>query len=62
MAQSLGEYGALGDGGNSSRIANGLSNLLSTVEESLRNPTPRTFLMIGAFLFVLWFLFLRRRR
>ena len=61
MAQGLGEYGSLVDR-NSSGLATSLSNFLAYAEDAIRNPTPKTWLSLGVFLFVLWFLFLRRRR
>ena len=60
--QGLGEYGGLVGGGGGSQVSSGLSDIASTIEESLRDPTPKTWLAIGGFLFVLWFLFIRRRR
>lgn len=62
MAQGLGEYGALvggvsGTAGASSR----LDELVAALENAIRNPTPKTWLALGAFLFVLWFFLLRRR-
>ena len=61
FAQSLGEYGGLTNGGGSQMSAS-LGDIASTIEESLRNPTPKTWLAIAAFFFVLWFIFIRRRR
>ncbi len=60
MAQNLGEYGGLA-GGRSGDLSNGLSNLATDIESALRDPTPKTWLMIAGFCFVLWFLFLRRK-
>ena len=64
MAQGLGEYGMLaggkGDGGGSSSPS--LENMVAAVEDAIRNPTPRTWIALGAFLFILWFFLLRRRR
>ena len=58
MAQSLGEYGiASGSGG----VSNGLSDLLSAIENALRNPTPKTWVGVAVFFFALWFIFIRRR-
>jgi hypothetical protein len=61
MAQNLSEYRGVVDGGGS-QISNGLRDLASTIEEALRNPTPKTWIGIAVFFFVLWFLFIRRRR
>jgi hypothetical protein len=63
MAQGLGEYGMLVGGkaaeGSSS---SSLENIVGAIEEAIRNPTPRTWAALGAFLFILWFFLLRRRR
>ena len=59
--QSVGEYRGLLDGG-STQISRGMNDILQTVEEALRNPTPTTWIGIGGFFFVLWFLFIRRKR
>jgi hypothetical protein len=59
-AQGLGEYGGLASRG-AENVSTGLSDLASTVEEALRNPTPRTWIAIALFFFALWFLFIRRR-
>ena len=61
MAQSLGEYGGLVNGNGGTQISSGIKDIAQTVEEALRNPTPKTWLAIGAFFFVLWFLFIRRK-
>jgi hypothetical protein len=58
MAQSLGEYGIASGG---SGVSSGLSDLMSTIENALRNPTPKTWIGVAIFFFVLWFLFIRRR-
>ena len=60
MAQGLGEYGAIA-GGGSGDVSSGLREIVSTIEDALRNPTPKTWIGIALFLFILWFLFLRRR-
>ena len=63
MAQGLGEYGMLAggkaDSGSSSRS---LEDMIAAVEDAIRNPTPRTWVALGVFLFILWFFLLRRRR
>ena len=60
-AQDAGQYRGLLDGG-STQISNGLNDVLQTVEEALRNPTPKTWAGIALFFFVLWFVFIRRKR
>jgi len=57
-AQGLGEYGGLASRGD---VSTGLSDVASTIEDALRNPTPKTWIGIAFFLFVLWFIFIRRR-
>jgi hypothetical protein len=57
MAQGLGEYGGIAAGG----ISSSLSDLASTVEDALRNPTPKTWIGVAIFFFILWFIFIRRR-
>lgn len=59
MAQGLGEYGAIA--GEGSGVSSSLSEIASTIEDALRNPTPKTWIGIAVFLFILWFLFIRRR-
>jgi hypothetical protein len=62
MAQGLGEYGALVGGGQGTAHASSrLDEIVAAVENAVRNPTPKTWLAIGAFLFVLWFFLIRRR-
>ena len=60
MAQGLGEYGAVA-GGGSDDMSSRLRDIASTIEDALRNPTPKTWIGIAIFLFILWFLFIRRR-
>jgi len=60
-AQNAGEYRGLLDGG-STQNETGLRDIVQTVEDALRNPTPTTWAGIAAFFFVLWFIFIRRRR
>jgi len=60
MAQGLGEYGAVA-GGGSGDVSSRLRDIASTIEDALRNPTPKTWIAIAVFLFILWFLFIRRR-
>jgi hypothetical protein len=59
MAQGLGEYGGITGGG--SGISSGLSDIASAIEDALRNPTPKTWIGIAIFFFILWFIFIRRR-
>lgn len=61
FAQGLSEYGGLAEGGGGSQISTGLRDVASAIEESLRNPTPKTWVAIAIFFFVLWFLFIRRK-
>ena len=60
-SQNVGEYGGLFEGG-ATEIETGLKDIVQAVEDALRNPTPMTWLGIAAFFFVLWFIFIRRRR
>lgn len=63
MAQGLGEYGMLvGGKADEGSSSTSLQNIVTAVEDAIRNPTPRTWVALGAFLFILWFFFLRRRR
>lgn len=59
MAQGLGEYGIAS--GGSGGVAGGLSDIMSAIENALRNPTPKTWIGVAVFFFVLWFIFIRRR-
>ena len=61
MAQGLGEYGGIVSGNGSTQISTGFRDLMSTLEQALRNPTPKTWLGLAAFFFVLWFLFIRKK-
>ena len=58
-AQGLGEYGGISGGAGD--VSTGLGDIASTIEEALRNPTPKTWLGIAAFLFAIWFIFIRRK-
>jgi hypothetical protein len=60
MAQGLGEYGGIA-GGGASNVSSGLGDIASTIEDALRNPTPKTWIGVAIFFFVLWFIFIRRR-
>ena len=60
MPQGLGEYGSVA-GGSGGDVSSRLSDLASTVEDALRNPTPKTWIGVAIFFFLLWFIFIRRR-
>ena len=60
MAQGLGEYGGIASGGGSD-VSSGLSDIASTIEDALRHPTPKTWIGVAIFFFILWFIFIRRR-
>ena len=62
LAQGLGEYGMLvsqkgGSAGGSSTVR----AIVQTVQDFIQNATPTQWAMIGGGLFLLWFVFLRRR-
>ena len=62
LAQGLGEYGMLvgqkgGSGGESSTVR----DIVQKVQDFVQNATPTQWAMIGGGLFLLWFVFLRRR-
>jgi hypothetical protein len=62
LAQGLGEYGMLVGGkaasdGSSSK----LRDVVEAVENFIQHATPTQWAMIGGGLFLLWFIFLRRR-
>ncbi|HVG71087.1 MAG TPA: hypothetical protein VM819_09260 [Vicinamibacterales bacterium] len=62
LAQGLGEYGMLvgqkgGAGGDSSAVR----DIVQKVQDFVQNATPAQWAMIGGGLFLLWFVFLRRR-
>jgi hypothetical protein len=59
MAQGLGEYGIAS--GGSGGVSDRLGDIMSAIENALRNPNPKTWLGVAAFFFVLWFIFIRRR-
>ena len=60
MEQGLGEYGGI-TGSGSGSVSSGLRHLGSTIEDALRNPTPKTWIGVAIFFFILWFVFIRRR-
>jgi hypothetical protein len=57
LAQGLGEYGALSGGGGLS----GLADVLDNLEDTIRDAGPTAWVAIFFGVFVLWFVFLRRR-
>jgi hypothetical protein len=57
IAQGLGEYGALAGGGGSS---GGLRGFLDTVEYTIRDTEPSTWIYVCVGFLVVWFLFLRK--
>jgi hypothetical protein len=62
LAQGLGEYGMLvGQKGGSGGSSSGLRDIVLAVENFIQNATPTQWAMIGGGLFLLWFIFLRRR-
>jgi len=60
MSQGLGEYGSVA-GGSGGDLSARLSDLASTIEDALRDPTPKTWVGVAIFFFILWFVFIRRR-
>ena len=61
LAQGLGEYGMLvgekgGSGGDST-----VRDIVQGIQNFVENATPTQWAMIGGGLFLLWFVFLRRR-
>jgi hypothetical protein len=60
LAQGLGEYGVLA-GGKGGEDSSGLRDLIDTIQDFFRDATPSTWAMIGGGIFLLWFIFLRRR-
>ena len=62
LAQGLGEYGMLvGQKGGADASPSRLHEILQSVEEFIQHATPTQWAMIGGGLFLLWFVFLRRR-
>ena len=59
MTQNLGEYGIAS--GGSGGVSGRLSDIMSAIENALRNPTPKTWIGVAVFFFALWFIFIRRR-
>lgn len=60
MPQGLGEYGSIASGSGGD-VSSRLSDLASVIENELRNPTPKTWIGLAVFFFILWFIFIRRR-
>lgn len=62
LAQGLGEYGMLvGQKGGSDVSSSRLREIVQAVEDFIQHATPTQWAMIGGGLFLLWFVFLRRR-
>ena len=62
LAQGLGEYGMLvGQKGGSGASSSRLRDIVQGVEDFIQNATPTQWAMVGGGLFLLWFIFLRRR-
>jgi hypothetical protein len=62
LAQGLGEYGMLvGQKGGSDGSSSRLRDMVQAVQDFVQNATPTQWAMIGGGLFLLWFIFLRRR-
>ena len=62
LAQGLGEYGMLvGQKGSADASSSRLRDIVQAVEGFIQHATPTQWGMIGGGLFVLWFIFLRRR-
>ena len=61
MPQGLSEYGSVAGGSAGGDVSSRLNDLASTIEDALRNPTPKTWIGVAVFFFILWFLFIRRR-
>ena len=62
FAQGLGEYGMLaGQRGGSDGGSSTVRDIVQGVHDFVQNATPTQWAMIGGGLFLLWFVFLRRR-
>lgn len=62
FAQGLGEYGMLvGQRGAAEGGSSIVRDIVQRVEEFIQHATPTQWAMIGGGLFLLWFVFLRRR-
>ena len=62
LAQGLGEYGMLvGQRGGSDASSSRLREIVQAVEDFIQNATLTQWAMVGGGLFLLWFIFLRRR-
>lgn len=63
MAQGLGEYGAVAAGrSGGGDVSSRLGDIVAAIEDAVRNPTPKHWVGLGIFLFLLWFFFIRRPR
>ena len=62
LAQGLGEYGMLlGQKGVSGGDSSTVRDIVQGIQNFVENATPTQWAMIGGGLFLLWFVFLRRR-
>ena len=61
LAQGLGEYGALASGKGGIDSDSPFRDAVAAVENFFRHATPTQWAMIGFGLFLLWFIFLRKR-
>lgn len=62
LAQGLGEYGMLvGQKGVSAGDSSTVRDIVQGIQNFVENATPTQWAMIGGGLFLLWFVFLRRR-
>ena len=62
LAQGLGEYGMLvGQKGGSGGDSSALRDIVEGIQNFVENATPTQWAMIGGGVFLLWFVFLRRR-
>ena len=62
LAQGLGEYGMLvGQKAVSGEGSSTVRDIVQGVQDFIQNATPTQWAMIGGGLFLLWFVFLRRR-
>jgi hypothetical protein len=60
LAQGLGEYGTLASG-RAGGESSALRDIVDKVQDFFRDATPATWAMIGGGIFLLWFIFLRKR-
>lgn len=61
-AQGLGEYGLLtGQRGSAGGGSSTIRDIVQAVQDFFHDATPTTWAFIGGGVFLLWFIFLRRR-